>query len=41
MLLVSLAILIEDKGKEPLFYKQERVGENGETFELLKFRTLL
>ncbi len=40
MLLVSLAILIEDKGKGPLFYKQERVGENGETFELLKFRSM-
>lgn len=40
MLLVSLAIFIEDRGKGPLLYKQTRVGENGKTFELLKFRSM-
>tara|TARA_R110002110_G_scaffold383245_4_gene594681 strand:+ start:40646 stop:42019 length:1374 start_codon:yes stop_codon:yes gene_type:complete len=40
MLLVSLAILIEDKGKGPLFYKQQRAGEDGKAFELLKFRSM-
>lgn len=40
MLLVSLAIFIEDRGKGPLLYKQTRVGENGKIFELLKFRSM-
>lgn len=40
MLLVALAIFIEDKGKGPLFYKQQRVGEDGKIFNLLKFRSM-
>lgn len=38
MVLTALAIYIEDKG--PIFYKQTRVGENGKTFGLLKFRSM-
>ena len=35
---VTLAILI-DTGF-PIFYKQDRVGENGRIFEIIKFRTM-
>jgi sugar transferase (PEP-CTERM system associated) len=37
-LLVTLAIKLESKG--PVLYKQERVGEEGTTFSLLKFRSM-
>lgn len=36
--LVALAIWFEDQG--PIFYAQERVGRNGKTFKLLKFRSM-
>lgn len=35
---ISLAIRLESKG--PIFFKQERVGENGRLFEMYKFRTM-
>jgi exopolysaccharide biosynthesis polyprenyl glycosylphosphotransferase len=38
MLLVAAAISIEDG--EPVFYRQERVGRDGKTFEILKFRSM-
>jgi exopolysaccharide biosynthesis polyprenyl glycosylphosphotransferase len=34
----ALAIWLEDKG--PVFFRQQRVGENGRLFEMLKFRTM-
>jgi sugar transferase (PEP-CTERM system associated) len=37
-LLVALAIWVADFG--PVLYRQERVGMNGETFSLLKFRSM-
>src|SRR4029079_13328982 len=37
-LAVSLAILIDDG--RPIFFRQKRVGKNGELFEILKFRTM-
>jgi len=37
-LVVSIAIKLESEG--PVFYRQERVGENGGTFDLLKFRSM-
>ena len=36
--LTSLAIWIEDRG--PVLYWQERVGQNGTVFKLLKFRSM-
>jgi sugar transferase (PEP-CTERM system associated) len=38
MVLTALAILIEDG--RPVLYRQERVGENGRTFTLSKFRSM-
>ncbi len=38
MLLTALAILLEDG--RPVLYRQERVGENGRTFVLSKFRSM-
>jgi len=38
MLATALAIFLEDGS--PVFYRQERVGENGRTFVLTKFRSM-
>jgi sugar transferase (PEP-CTERM system associated) len=38
MLLTALAIALESKG--PILYRQERVGRDGRTFEVLKFRSM-
>lgn len=38
MLIAALAILLEDGS--PVFYRQERVGLFGKTFEILKFRSM-
>jgi sugar transferase (PEP-CTERM system associated) len=38
MLLAALAVWIEDRG--PVFYAQERVGKDGKTFRVLKFRSM-
>jgi len=37
-LLVAIWIKIEDDG--PVFYKQERIGRGGKSFNLIKFRTM-
>jgi sugar transferase (PEP-CTERM system associated) len=39
ILVISLLIKIDSRG--PVFYKQERVGEGGKTFKLLKFRSMV
>ena len=39
MLAVALAIKLEDHG--PVFYRAERVGENGRHFRMLKFRSMV
>ncbi len=39
ILIVSILIKIDSRG--PVFYKQERVGENGKVFKLLKFRSMI
>jgi sugar transferase (PEP-CTERM system associated) len=38
MALIGLAIKLDSRG--PVFYQQERVGEHGKTFMLLKFRSM-
>jgi len=40
MVLVALASLIESKGRDPIFYHQVRVGQNGKLFRLHKFRSM-
>ncbi len=35
-----IAVLIKVASKGPLFYRQERVGLDGKTFRLIKFRTM-
>ena len=39
LLLIALAIWIDDPG--PVFYRQVRVGRNGKTFRILKFRSMV
>jgi sugar transferase (PEP-CTERM system associated) len=39
-LMLVTAILIKIESRGPVFYKQERVGKNGRTFVLAKFRSM-
>ena len=39
LLVVSCAIEINDPGR--VFFKQKRIGKDGKTFEILKFRTMV
>jgi lipopolysaccharide/colanic/teichoic acid biosynthesis glycosyltransferase len=38
MMMVAIAIKLESHG--PIFYTQERVGKNGRTFKIIKFRSM-
>ncbi|HEY7543964.1 MAG TPA: TIGR03013 family XrtA/PEP-CTERM system glycosyltransferase [Blastocatellia bacterium] len=38
MMMVAIAIKLESRG--PIFYTQERVGKNGRTFKIIKFRSM-
>ncbi len=40
MLFTALAILLEGGGKGPVFYNQQRVGRNGQCFNVHKFRSM-
>jgi sugar transferase (PEP-CTERM system associated) len=40
MLLTALAIRLDSGRGRPVLYRQERVGENGRTFNLIKFRSM-
>jgi sugar transferase (PEP-CTERM system associated) len=40
MLIVALAIRIESGKGQPILYRQERVGERGRVFRLIKFRSM-
>ena len=37
---LGIALLIKLTSKGPIFYKQERVGKDGDVFEMIKFRTM-
>ncbi len=39
ILLISIAIKLDSRG--PIFYKQERSGQNGEVFKIIKFRSMV
>ena len=39
-ILVTLASLIESKGRDPIFYHQVRVGKDGRHFRVFKFRSM-
>lgn len=39
--LIVIAIMIKKGSDGPIFFKQIRVGKNGENFEILKFRTMV
>lgn len=39
-LLILLAILVKCTSKGPILYKHKRIGKNGKTFSMLKFRTM-
>jgi len=39
LLIIALSIKFTSKG--PVFFKQERLGKNGKTFEIIKFRTMV
>lgn len=40
MLLIAAAIAIDEGWRAPVFYRQERVGLHGNTFEVVKFRSM-
>jgi sugar transferase (PEP-CTERM system associated) len=40
MLLTAIAIRIEDGWRAPVFYRQNRVGFRGRTFQVIKFRSM-
>lgn len=40
MLLAVIAIWLEDGFKAPVFYRQERVGQGGNAFNIIKFRSM-
>ena len=40
-ILIIIAISIKLTSKGPILFKQERLGKNGDTFKILKFRTMV
>jgi exopolysaccharide biosynthesis polyprenyl glycosylphosphotransferase len=40
-LLVVIPVLVRLSGRGPVLYRQTRIGEGGELFEILKFRTMI
>jgi putative colanic acid biosynthesis UDP-glucose lipid carrier transferase len=39
-LLCIIALAVKSTSSGPIFYKQERIGSNGKTFQMLKFRSM-
>jgi lipopolysaccharide/colanic/teichoic acid biosynthesis glycosyltransferase len=39
--LIVVSILVYTKLGSPIFFKQDRVGKNGKTFKMIKFRSML
>jgi exopolysaccharide biosynthesis polyprenyl glycosylphosphotransferase len=39
--LLACAVLVKLESRGPVFFKQERVGQNGKLFKVLKFRTMV
>lgn len=37
---LAIALFVKSNSKGPVFYRQQRIGENGKHFMLLKFRTM-
>lgn len=40
-LLVGIAVLVKFTSRGPVFFKQERIGANGQAFMMFKFRTMV
>jgi sugar transferase (PEP-CTERM system associated) len=40
MLVTAIAIMFEDGWKAPVLYRQRRVGQHGQVFDVLKFRSM-
>lgn len=40
-ILIIIALLIKLTSKGPVFFRQERLGKDGKTFKILKFRTMV
>jgi len=40
MLVIAIAIWLESRGREPIIYKQTRVGYDGKEFQIYKFRSM-
>lgn len=41
MVIVTLAIVLESRGRGPILYSQTRVKENGQPFQIYKFRSMI
>ena len=40
-IIIPILILIDSRGRGPIFFTQERVGENGKHFRMYKFRSMV
>ena len=40
-ILIAIAVAIKMTSKGPIFYRQERIGLDGDAFEMVKFRTMV